>query len=313
MFIKKDLRKIPTILAKSAWADEAETATSESTKQPQTELHLQRRKAEFRGSVKILCQPANAPALLHLKSISLYDCEIHDLTGVGLCHNLVSLNVGRNPVKELPTADFENLSSLESLCLDDCQLEGCLPAAITCLYNLSELRIASNMITEIPDEICNLRQLTIFGLDNNHLVALPEAVTELLNLHTLLLRSNHLSNLPENLPNMNSLKLLHVSSNQLLALPDSLAECTFLTHIYANSNPALTQLPLNIETLPELKHLNVSHCQIDHLNTDFYRTFGKPNQYGVCTAANCKVLLTGNPVLKKDNDSPDVSMDEGEG
>jgi Leucine-rich repeat (LRR) protein len=312
MFIKKDLRKIPIILADAAATDEATMETSEQTKcQRLADLPLQRRKAEFQGSVKILCQPANAPALLQLKSLSLYDCEIIDLTGIGLCENLVSLNVGRNPVTELPAADFAKLSWLETLCLDDCKLEGRLPVAITCLYNLLELRMANNKITEITDEIRNVRQLTVLGLDRNSLVALPDAVTELLNLQTLLLRSNQLTALPADLPNMISLKLLHVSSNKLSALPDNLAECTSLTHVYANSN-AFTQLPVNMERLlPGLLHLNVAHCQIDSLRTDFYRSFGKPNQDGVCTDSSCKVLLTGNPVLKKE-DNTDVTMDDVE-
>jgi len=307
MFIKKDLRKIPTILADAA-SDEAEMETDETTKHSLTDLPLQRRKAEFDGNVKILCQPSNAPALRKLKSLSLYDCEIVDLTGIGLCENLVHLNVGRNPIQDLPKTDFAQLSSLETLCLDDCDISGPLPEAITSLRMLQELRMANNKITEIPDTISNLQQLTVLGLDNNRLTALPDALTTLSNLKTLLLRSNELTVLPDNLPNMISLELLHVSSNKLTALPDSLVECLSLTHIYANSNQLKT-VPAGLETLPELKHLNLSHCKIEFLTCEFFRSFGHPNSDGLCIAATSKVLLTGNPVLKKDEDD-NVGMED---
>ena len=272
------------------------------------------RKAEFNGSIRILCQPSNAPALTQLKSLSLYDCEISDLNGIGLCENLVSLNVGRNPIKSL-SSDFAELStSLESLCLDDCQLEGPLPSAVTGLGCLQELRLANNRITDLTEDVANLSQLEILGLDNNQVAALPDALAELMNLKVLLLRGNQLTSLPDHgLPGMISLQLLHVSSNQLTALPHSLAECGSLTHIYANSNK-LKALPVGIETLPDLKHLNVAHNEIVSLSTDFYRQFGEPNVDGLI-GGNCKVLLQGNPVLNqkesnKTQDDGDVNMDE---
>lgn len=315
MFIKKDLRKIPTILADAASVDEAEMETADETKKSLTDLPLQRRKAEFKGNVKILCQPSNAPALLELKSLSLYDCDISDLTGIGLCENLLDLNVGRNPIQELPK-DFAQLSSLQTLCVDDCDIAGPLSEAITGLRMLQELRMANNKITEIPVSVSNLQQLTVLCLDNNCLTTIPNALTTLSNLKTLLLRSNELTELPDNMPNLISLKLLHVSSNKLEALPDSLVECLSLTHIYANSNPLLKTVPAGLETLPDLKHLNLSHCQIDELTTSFFQTFGQPNADGVCTknttgsTSTCKVLLMGNPVLKTNNEVDDVEMDD---
>jgi len=256
------------------------------------------RKAEFNGNIRILCQPSNAPALSQLKSLSLYDCEISDLSGIGLCENLVSLNVGRNPINNIPLSDFAKLSlSLESLCLDDCKLEGALSPAITGLNSLRELRMANNQITDLTEDIASLSQLEILGLDGNQIAALPDALTELMNLKTLLLRGNKLTSLPDqNLPGLLSLQLLHVSSNQLTALPDSLSACGSLTHIYANSNK-LEALPRGIETLPDLKHLNVAHNAIDSLSSDFLRKFGEPDADGMILAKKCKVFLCGNPVF----------------
>ena len=89
MFIKKDLRKIPHILADAAPADEQtprvdENAAKRVKRDVLTELKLARRKAEFQGSLSVLCQPSNAPSLQNLVSLSVYDCDIKSLDGIGL-------------------------------------------------------------------------------------------------------------------------------------------------------------------------------------------------------------------------------------
>jgi Leucine-rich repeat (LRR) protein len=316
MFIKKDLRKIPTILAEAAPEDDTEAETMDTNATMKlTELPLQRRKGEFNGSVKVLCAPSTAPALIQLKSLSLYDCEICDLCGIGLCENLVSLNLGRNPISELPVSDFEKFTSLETLCLDDCSLQGPLPEVITRLDTLKELRMTNNKITILPSTVANLYRLEVLGLDKNEIPEIPVDLTDLINLKTLLLRGNRLTVLPMELPHLMKLKLLHISSNQLRELPDSLVDCTSLTHLYANGNAALSKLPAGIEDMPNLVHCNVAHCIIDVLSSAFCDIFGAPNPDGICGAKEgCKVVLTGNPVLLKkyDDDDDDIAMGDAE-
>jgi len=232
--------------------------------------------------------------------------------------------MGRNPVQELPADDFQKLTSLQTLCLDDCKLQGPLSPAITGLgSSLQELRLTNNQITDMTENISNLSQLEILGLDRNRLASLPDSLTELLNLRTLLLRGNQLTELPD-LRGLISLQLLHVSSNQLHgdALNEAqLAECGSLTHVYANSN-RLTALPEGVETLPDLKHLNVAHNHIASLSDALLEKFGGegPDDDGVLVGGRagvgkCRVVLTGNPVLavlkqkKADAEKADAAMD----
>eukprot|EP00957_Ditylum_brightwellii_P052984 4017279-Ditylum_brightwellii.AAC.1 len=93
MFVKKDLRKIPTILAEAAEAARIlECPPSSSTddnndndNDNNEKLRLSRRAPEFKdGTHSILCSPANVPSLRHLESLSLYDCGLHSLDGIGL-------------------------------------------------------------------------------------------------------------------------------------------------------------------------------------------------------------------------------------
>lgn len=319
MFIKKDLRKITTILADAADNDNDNDASSPS--KLLLDLRLQKRKAEFKGSVKILCQPSNRQALSQLQSLSLYDCEIQSLQGIGMLTTLQTLNVGRNPLTTVPD-DLSNLRSLQSLWLDDCSFEGEFPAPILKLTALRELRLSNNRLTNVPCNINILSRLAVLGLDNNRLTEVPNEIQRLQELTTLLLRSNLLTELPNwRLPN---LQVLHCSSNQLTALPDTLVHCRALTHLYANSN-RLTAIPTGLDLVKSLQRINLSHNLIDHVPTAFLETFGRPDANGVCVhdqqheeeqqqePNQCTVWMRDNPVLtqfaaeKKEDNPMDVS------
>jgi hypothetical protein len=69
MFIKKDKRKIPQILA--------------DPEDNREYLKLAKRSFEFQSGVKIICSESNLSALKNLKVFNLYDNGINDLT-VGL-------------------------------------------------------------------------------------------------------------------------------------------------------------------------------------------------------------------------------------
>ena len=283
MFVKKDLRKIRDIISDGQKAIE-ENDEDKFLK----DLRLGRR-PEFKGNVRILCQPQNAPSLKHLESLSLYDCKIESLDGIGTldcCPNLATLNVGRNPLLQLPEELGKLKGSLKELILDDCDLTGPVPKCVLKLENLEILRMSQNKITILPAEICQLSKLQTLCLDRNQLSSVPEELQDLTDLKTLLLRHNHIEELPEGVPGvaMLNLSLLHISSNRLTKLPDSLVLCSSLTHIYANSNQ-LKEIPYGMESLSNLQRLNLSHNQIEYLPTDFRDAFGNPDAKspdGVC-------------------------------
>lgn len=304
MFIRKDLRKIPAILADAQTTDE-NAPTSSNLR----DLRLPRRKAEFAGSVKILCQPAHATALQQLESLSLYECEIANIEGMGgMLPSLTCLSLGRNPLTSLP-ADLGLLVQLKELWLDDCQLKGPLPDPILQLTSLEELRLSNNQITSLPETIADsLPNLRVLSLDRNNLTSVPDRLQDLAGLQTLLLRHNQLTELPSGLPGprMTALRLLHVSSNLLTTLPDSLAECPQLTHVYANGNQ-IRNLPSNLlsdTTVSSLRHLNLTHNQIEELPS----TWGNADRDGRVSPADedspCVIIIRDNPVWKRLYDSP---------
>ncbi|KAI2498360.1 hypothetical protein MHU86_16113 [Fragilaria crotonensis] len=319
MFIKKDLRKIPRILADAALFEDERESTDESApkrvkRDRLTDLKLARRKAEFQGSLSVLCHPSNSPSLKHLVSLSVYDCDIKSLDGIGFlgsavdgsrdicCPALECLNVGRNPITTLPDELSMLSQSLKELWCDDCQIQGPLPPCVVTLDKLETLHMANNNITEIPADISKLQNLKHLCLDNNKIDFVPINVSSLKRLDVLLLRHNRISKLPD-LPS--NVRLLHVSSNLLERLPSSLNLCSGLQQLFANNNK-LTSIPFDIDELAGLKRLNLSNNLIEEVPTSFTARFGAPDKAtGLCSLKDeCVTYVGQNPFLLEDVASP---------
>lgn len=311
MFIKKDLRKIPKILDdaidcsspssfdKSSNGGEESAAKRAKLQEPLYELKLGRRKQEFKGNLSILCQPAYIPKLQHLKSLNLYDCAISDCTSIGLlenCPQLEILNLGRNPISDLPD-ELSQLKSLKEIWLDDCSLHGTFPKALCELPKLQVLKLPNNKITDLPSEISNLISLKVLCLDRNLLQTLPVEMEELYDLEELFLRHNRLETL-HHIPTM-SLTVLHVSSNQLQDLGSNngvVSKCTNLKTLYANGNK-LKSLPMDLITnCTQLERLVVSNNALETVPENFW------------TCKSCEIVWKPNPQLTPPH-GEDVEME----
>jgi internalin A len=81
------------------------------------------------------------------------------------------------------------------------------------------LDLSWEQITELPEEIGQLTNLTSLNLGDNQLTLLPESIVQLTNLTSLDLRSNQLKTLPLSLIELNRLKRLDIRDNNLGELP----------------------------------------------------------------------------------------------
>jgi Leucine-rich repeat (LRR) protein len=299
MFIKKDLRKIPEILEEASGGDGVGNDDDDDAPPTVKSLHLAKRKDEFAdGRVRCLTEPSSEASrrlLSMVESLSLYDCGIRDVSGLGTCvGSLKDLSLGRNPeLNDLPP-DFGRLSNLERLWLDDCGLS-ILPSCVMELSNVRELRISNNRIESLPvDLAAKLADLEVLCADNNLLEELPEALPP--SLRTLQVRENRLERLP---PLPGTLRLLHASSNRIADVRRGTEPLLELTHAYLNGN-RLAHVPhVFLEGCHQLKRLNLCHNRISRLSDEFRAQHGDPDPNGVCD--NSVVWLGSNPVLGGDN------------
>jgi len=327
MFVKRDERKIPQILAEASAVDKTEKLT---------ELRLARRPKEFNGSISILCQPSYASALHDLTSLSLYDCNISSLSGIGFFAfpqekkndedetgyadgvyrtHLKELNIGMNPLNSLPSELSLLSNSLTSLWLDDCKIVGVMPECLYQLVNLEILRISNNKITTLQGRngVEKWEKMKVLCLDGNMIEEIPVEFAKLRLLESLLFRNNKLSALPEGVPGANheNLSLIHLSSNCLKSLPASICQCVSLKTIYANANK-LSKIPEDMaENLTRLESVTFCNNLIDSLDVGFLERFGEPDEkHGKCQKdPACTVNLDQNPIIDKKQQELSSSMD----
>jgi Leucine-rich repeat (LRR) protein/GTPase SAR1 family protein len=139
-----------------------------------------------------------------------------------------------------------------------------LPDSLWKLTQLTELNLSRNQLTTLPDSLGQLTQLTELHLSNNQLTTLPDSLGQLTRLTELDLSDNKLTTLPDSLGQLTQLTKLNLSNNKLTSLPDSLGQLTQLTELNLSLNK-LTTLPPSLGQLTQLKHLLVNVNEFDEL------------------------------------------------
>jgi leucine-rich repeat protein SHOC2 len=108
-----------------------------------------------------------------------------------------------------------------------------------------------NQLTNLPDSIGTLWNLTNLELQHNELICIPETVGNLSNLINLDLSRNQLNSLPNSIGNLYNLIWLYLYDNKLTSLPHTFTNLTKLKYLYINGNP-LTDLSI-LNELPNLQ------------------------------------------------------------
>ncbi|MEB3120454.1 MAG: leucine-rich repeat domain-containing protein [Snowella sp.] len=99
-----------------------------------------------------------------------------------------------------------------------------LPEEIGKLKNLTELYLAFNQISKIPNAIANLTNLTGLYLDHNQISEIPSAITKLKNLTELYLNNNQISKIPNAISELKKLEIINLSNNQIREIPEAIVQ-----------------------------------------------------------------------------------------
>ena len=128
-----------------------------------------------------------------------------------------------NRLQALSDSAFENFAHLRYLNLGDNPLRE-LPTSIGALAKLQELRLENVGLETLPDFIAKLTTLDELALRNNRLASLPDSFEKLRNLRHLDLRGNRLTRVPDVLRTVTSLHKLDLRWNNLERQPRWLNE-----------------------------------------------------------------------------------------
>jgi hypothetical protein len=138
-----------------------------------------------------------------------------------------------------------------------------LPAEISCLTRLQELRVHHAAFRRLPESVCSLPQLKWLSLDGcNCLRQLPDSFGGHSSLQELSLAGcSNLRGLPGSLGGLTSLCRLSLKGCvYLIQLPESVGQLRSLHTLILDGCKSLTQLPDSIGQLTALARLSMAGC-----------------------------------------------------
>lgn len=176
--------------------------------------------------------------------------------------NITVLQLSCLYLTEIPE-EIQNFKNLKILNLRFNNLRN-LKFDWSCLENLEELHIKGNKeITVFDDSFFDLLSLKEFDAEECSITEIPESINKLENLTELHLISNPIVIFPKNISNIKKLHEFNISKCAFKELVINLFEQPELHYIDLSSNSSLEHLKLLIPEVPQdLKYLNIGNCPL---------------------------------------------------
>ncbi|KAH8060185.1 hypothetical protein JL722_5147 [Aureococcus anophagefferens] len=131
------------------------------------------------------------------------------------------------------------------------------------LTKLDTLTLSSNLLTELPDSVCDLIHLKSVNLLRNRLEALPNRLGDLVNLESLQIATNRLQTLPITFGNLTKLDRVIADCNRLRRVPETLSRMT--CHTLSFNCNQLVSLPRCLVNMANLSLLSANDNQLKAL------------------------------------------------
>ncbi|KAA5824526.1 hypothetical protein FPF71_10145 [Algibacter amylolyticus] len=131
-----------------------------------------------------------------------------------------------------------------------------IPEELGNLTEVTYISLSHNSLTSLPESLGNLTKLITLDLEYNNLTSLPNSIGDLTVLRTLILNNNKLTSLPELIVNTNLSGIVNMNNNNLSSLPDEFGKLTQISKLKLDNNN-LTSIPTSICDITELRALGL--------------------------------------------------------
>ena len=139
-----------------------------------------------------------------------------------------------------------------------------LPDSLWQLTQLTKLDLSKNQLTALPNSLGQLTQLTELDLSNNQLTVLPDSLGQLTPLQKLSFSVNPLNRLPVWIGNLVQLQELEMRQLWLHGLPEELDSLRHLKKLVLTNNH-LRKLPQVLRKLKALEQLYIPHNGLESI------------------------------------------------
>lgn len=151
---------------------------------------------------------------------------------------------------------------ITGLNLSGCELTH-FPVRITQFPSLKYLILRENQISDLPQEIADMRQLETLDLENNKLTQIQDQLSLLPFLKTLVMTGNDLTSSEITIPKLSVLQELFLENTKLHSIPQGIDKLDLLETLMLNGNK-LIKFP-EISNLRNMKYLNLADNQLSQI------------------------------------------------
>lgn len=211
------------------------------------------------------------------ESFELVDLGGRDLQAVPIflykhAHSIISLNLSRNPMSDLPLDFVQACTTLRELRMTHMAMKR-IPASIRQAAALTRLDISCNRIVDLEHAgLQDIQTLVSLKAQNNRLTSIPDSFVRLKSLKYLNISNNKFTEFPAVVCKIRNLVDLDVSFNEIVEFPAEMCQLTHLERLVAVGN-ALSTFPESFSTLGSLRELDVRRNRL----TDLDAVYALPN------------------------------------
>ncbi|XP_078616534.1 uncharacterized protein LOC144884871 [Branchiostoma floridae x Branchiostoma japonicum] len=198
--------------------------------------------------------------LRNLKVLSLDDCDLHTVPAVVMKLPQLQTLILSNNYVTLPD-EMSSLVNLTTLVLDNCHLKS-LPPVVLKLSHLHSLDLSHNRQIFLPDELCRLENLKVLRLRGCSMTTVPSTVLKLTQLEELDLSRNSEIDLPEEMSGLTNIRVLNLEETYIVTVPSVVWRLARLERLNLTHNRSLQTFISEIPQNTNIKHLDLSHCEL---------------------------------------------------